>query len=147
MSARHFYESSADRSKERAVIDVFGSIFNVKPVKLKPSLIVDFGLIRGDQIVGVAEVKVRGKEYPEMFISHSKVSELRRWDADGVKARIIFATPHGVYVKKVEGPHIDGWIGFGGRTDRGDPQDQEPVVFYKLDQMERIASSDPVWFQ
>lgn len=147
---RPFYESEKDRTKEQQVIDVFCRQFNLTAQKLKPSLIVDYALLKGERMVGVCEVKVRGKSYPEMFISLHKVQEMRKHVNDGNKARIIFAVPEGVYVQKVEfpdgDPSIKGWIGIKGRKDRNDPFDMEPVVHWPLKDMTRIADSNKEWF-
>ena len=148
--SRPDYETESDRSKEGEVIDIYAHHFGLRPVKLKPSLIVDYALMRRDQMVGVAEVKVRGKAYPEMFISLHKVQEMRKHVMDGTKARVIFATPRGVFVQKVEfdpaSPAITHHIGMAGRTDRGDKSDMEPVVFFPMAGMERIADAKQEWF-
>jgi len=69
---------------------------------------------------------------------------------DGTRARVIFATPDGIYVQKVEfdpvSPSIQGWIGIAGRTDRADASDMEPVVYWPMTGMERIADSQQEWF-
>jgi hypothetical protein len=143
---RPFYESDQDRSKEQQVIDVFCQQFNLTSEKQKPSLIVDYALMRGQRMVGVAEVKVHHKQYPEMFISYAKVRAMRDYMVDGIAPRVIFAMPEGIFVKKLETIAIDGWIGMGGRKDRNDAHDREPVVFYKTNEMTRIADSKKEWF-
>ncbi len=148
--SRPNYETASDLAKEAEVIAIYAQAYALTPVKLKPSLIVDYGLMRDKRMVGVAEVKVRKQSYPELFISLHKVQEMRKHVMDGTRARVIFATPDGIYVQKVEfdpvSPSIQGWIGIAGRTDRADASDMEPVVYWPMTGMERIADSKQEWF-
>ena len=127
---RPTYETEADRKREREVIEVIAAMGNMRADKLKEYSAVDFALIRGTKVWGVAEVKVRDKLYPQMMLSLHKVQALRNYAALGLEARVVYATPQGIYVKKIGPESIDGWIGIGGRKDRGDPDDQELMVFF-----------------
>lgn len=157
---RPYYESDADRTKEQDVVDLFCQVFSrggrkFSSAKLKPSLIVDYAIVDAatpnKEVVSVVEVKVRNRSYPELFIGLSKVQKMREYVCDGLLARILFATPEGVYLQKVEFPDGDmsirGAIGMAGRTDRGDKQDIEPVVYWPMSGMQRIADSRPEWFK
>lgn len=147
---RPFYENAQDRSKEREVIDLFCNRFGLSSDKLKPSLVVDYGLSKDGRLAYVAEVKVRHKSYSTMFISLAKVQHMREYVAWGVQARIIFALPEGVYVQKLEFPGglpaIQHEIGIAGRKDRGDPDDLEPVVHFEFSKMARLFDSKKEWF-
>ena len=146
MQSRPTYETTTDRERERAVMDLVAERTRLAAKKLKTYSEVDYCLMRGERVVGVAEVKVRGRDYPEMFIGVSKVQALRSYAAVGLAARVVFATPSGVYLQEVGPLEITGWIGYGGRQDRGDSQDQEMVVFYEQGGMRRICDSRPEWF-
>ena len=157
---RPIYESEADRSRERAVIeDVCAVAGGFKAVKLKEFSKVDFALMRGPAVKMLCEVKVRDRHYPQMFLSLEKVQALRNYAAaTGIAARVIFATPKGIFAKKIGPLEIDGWVGLGGRTDRGDPDDVEMVVYFgplvvggkvyreEVEPMTRIADSRREWF-
>ncbi len=147
---RPFYESSTDRVKEQEVINLFCEKYKLTAAKLKPSLVVDYGLEKDGHLAYVAEVKVRHKSYPSMFISLHKVQEMRQYVAWGVQARVIFALPQGVYVQKLEfpsgNPAIQFEIGIRGRTDRGDAADLEPVVFMPMAGMTKLFDSKKEWF-
>jgi hypothetical protein len=66
----------------------------------------------------------------------------------------IFATPEGIFAKKVGPAEVDGWIGVGGRKDRGDSLDIELLCYFdtsapseEKNVMTRVCDSDPRWFQ
>jgi len=151
---RPIYESATDRAKERAVIDCISAQFNLRAEKL-PKFDIDFALLRGKEVVMVTEVKCRNAHYDQMFISLDKCRVLRDYAATGLQARVIFATPEGVYAKIVGPLHIDGWIGIGGRKDRNDGMDQEMVVYFDTDEakskelwpMKRLMDSKQEWFR
>lgn len=146
MSSRPRYESKADKDRELQVIQRVGTMTKLEPKRLPEYSEADFAMLRDNRVVGVAEVKVRGKRYPQMFISLHKVQALRDYASLGLAARLVFALPDGVYVQEIGHPEIMGWIGYAGRTDRGDAQDTEMVVFYDTSGMRRLCDSDAGWF-
>ena len=155
---RPTYETPADRSKERQIIDVVAGKFGMRAVKLPQFQDIDFALMKGDVVWGVVEIKARRQHYPQMFLSLHKVQALRQYAAAGLQARVIYATPQGIYAKKVGPLEIDGWIGIGGRKDRNDPVDTELMVHWgdlvingqtmkaEQDPMTKICDSNPEWF-
>lgn len=146
MSSRPRYESKDDKDRELAVITRVGAVTKLEPKRLPEYSEADFAMLRGNRVVGVAEVKVLGKRHPQIFISLHKVQALRDYAALGLAARLIFALPDGVYAQEITHPEIMGWIGYAGRTDRGDAQDTEMVVFYDTHVLRRLCDSDAGWF-
>ena len=156
---RPTYETPNDQRKEREVIDVVAAMGNMRADKLKAYSNVDFALVRGEKVWGVCEVKVRNKLYPQMMLSLHKVQALRNYAALGLEARVIYATPEGIYSKRIGPKEIDGWIGMGGRTDRGDDSDVEMCVFFgpmvvngkamneEAEPMKRVCDSKQEWFR
>jgi hypothetical protein len=156
---RPVYETAQDRSKEREIIDMVATKTGMRAVKLPQFQDIDFALMRGEVVWGVVEVKGRRKHYPQMFLSLHKVQALRQYACAGLQARVIYATPQGIFAKKIGKGEIDGWIGLGGRTDRGDNKDQEVMVFFgdlvvngqtmkeEEHPMTKICDSDPRWFE
>jgi hypothetical protein len=156
---RPTYETPADIEREREVIDMVASKAGMTAHKLKAYSNVDFALMKDRVVRMVCEVKVRNKLYPQMMLSLDKVQALRNYAAMGLEARVIYATPEGIYVKKVGPDAIDGWIGMGGRTDRDDPDDTEMVVYFgqmtvngkriseEKDPMKRVCDSERRWFE
>ena len=129
-----------------AVIQRVGALTKLEPKRLPEYSEADFAMLKQDRVVGVAEVKVRGRRYEQMFVSLHKVQALRDYAAWGLAARLVFALPDGVYVQEITHPQIMGWIGYAGRADRGDWQDTELVVFYDTHGMRRLCDSDAGWF-
>ena len=132
--------------------------FGMKAVKLPQFQDIDFALMKGQVVWGVVEVKARGRHYPQMFLSLAKCQALRNYAAAGLQARVIFATPKGIFAKKIGPLEIDGWIGIGGRKDRNDPSDIEMVAHFgdlvlgdkvmreEKEPMTKICDSDERWF-
>ncbi len=150
---RPLYETAEDRSKERQIIDMVAQRTGMKAVKL-PKFDVDFVLMKGEVVWGVAEVKGRMKHYPQMFVGLEKIQKLRQYACTGLQARMIFATPEGIFAKKIGPAEVDGWIGVGGRKDRGDSLDIELLCYFdtsapseEKNVMTRVCDSDPRWFQ
>jgi hypothetical protein len=150
---RPTYETEQDQSRERQIVERMCQQSGLRAVKLPQFEDVDFALLRGEQVWGVVEIKCRGKHYPEMFLSLKKCQALRDYAASGLQSRVIFATPEGVYSKKIGPLVLDGWIGIGGRKDRNDPKDVEMVCFFSVngkeesEPMKRVCDSDSRWFQ
>lgn len=155
---RPLYETQRDLDLEKQVAQQLAEQYRLTLRKLPAKSSADWGLMRGDLLWGVVEVKVRRAHYDAMMLSLAKVQALREYAVSGLQARVIFATPRGVYAKRIGPEGIDGWIGLGGRTDRGDEQDTEPVVFFgdlkiggqvvraEKEPMQRLFDSDPAWF-
>lgn len=108
-------------------------------VKMPKAYEVDFAVMRSGRVVGVVEVKVRSRHYPEIILSLHKAQALRRFAAWGLHARLIVATPEGVFLHRVTSEVTP--ITLGGRTDRGDPDDVEPVVRYPVAGMRRVCDA------
>lgn len=156
---RPTYETDRDTKLERAVIQKVATQFGMTADKLPNFSQVDFALSRGPVVWGVAEVKVRNRLYSQMMLSLHKVQALRDLAATGLQARVIYAVPEGIYVKKIGPEEIDGWIGMGGRTDRGDSQDRELVVYFgdahingrlireEKNPMTKLCDSEASWFR
>jgi Holliday junction resolvase-like predicted endonuclease len=130
---RPYYETGCDLETENQLADIFlNSGYELR--KLNPAqYAVDFAVIhRGTQsIVGFIEVKRRRVNhdlYPNFMISLSKMMK-------GIELAERTNTTFGIYVK-----YDDGWFSYnvnldsylipviGGRKDRGDEYDIEPVV-------------------
>ncbi len=112
--------------------------------KLPVAYEVDFAVARGERVVGVAEVKVRGRYYATLMVSLHKAQALRRFAADGLRAWLVLCVPGGVYVRRLT-PDERLDIRMGGRTDRGDWQDVEPVAHFPMLGMRRVADCPVGW--
>ena len=133
---RKTYETEEDRSNERQVIDLIHELWNINVFKLPISYGLDFAMIdnrENGMVLGFLEVKKRStdkSQYSSYMISLSKV----------MKARELTQVSNLPSLLVVQWRDESGWInfsdelngiGFGGRSDRSDWQDQEPVAFMK----------------
>lgn len=141
---------------QRQVIAVVAGIAKMKAEKLKRYADVDYALTKGGSVRMVCDVQVQDKRQPQMAISLEKVRKLRGYAERGLQARIIFATPEGIFAKKIEDGPIDGWIGLSGRYD--EEQGSEMAVYFgplvvsgkvmdeEKNPLQRLCDSDPSWF-
>lgn len=138
MGARPRYESADDRTRELAVAQAVFDPYGVTLAKLPVAYEADFAVVRGERVIGVAEVKVRSRAYETLLLSLHKAQSLRGFAQCGLRAWLLLCVPSGVYVRRVE-PWDLADIRMGGRTDRGDWQDVEPVVHVPMLGMKRVA--------
>lgn len=160
------YETEEDLRKEAEVMAIVkkalmrkdDTITDEQFTKLHGYDNVDYVLLQNRRITYAFECKVRQRHYEQMYIGYKKVCGLRDLVDDGVKGGVVFATPEGIYIKRIRPGALDGWIGVGGRTDRGDRQDIEKVVYFgnwvvngkamfeEAEPMKRLCDSNPEWF-
>ena len=135
---RRAYESERDREREQVVARAVFEPLGLVVAKLPMAYEVDFAVMRGERVVGVAEVKVRSRAYETVLVSLHKVQALRRAAQMGLRAWLLVAVPAGVYAHRVA-PAGALDVRWGGRADRGDWQDMEPVVHVPFAGMTRVA--------
>jgi hypothetical protein len=128
---RPLYESSKDLSNELRVSNILKNCWDVGFLKLPMAYHVDWAVVRGTEIKAFAEFKRRHNpkdRYPTFMISLNKFKNGRGLGQEiGVPFLIIVEWNDGLYYCDTEA--VARTYGFGGRSDRGDPQDKEPVVF------------------
>jgi hypothetical protein len=132
------YESAHDRERERAVAEATFGPHGLSVRKLPLAYEVDFAVLRGERVVGVVEVKVRGRAYETLLLSLHKLQALQRCARSGLRAWVLVSVPEGVYAQRIR-PDEPVDVRWGGRTDRGDPQDVEPVAHLPMAAMRRVA--------
>lgn len=144
---RPLYERTVDRTNERIVLDVLRERCQQTFVKLPISYEVDYAaLMPSGTIVGVVEIKVRGRRYDTLILSARKVLTMMQWVRFGFHATIVVALPDGIYRRNVM---LDDRfrMTMGGRSDRGDPDDVEPVVQIPTDEFFRLGDAPAALFR
>ena len=114
---RPTYETDEDIKYESHVADVFASKHNMQwEIKCR---------------------KVKKEVYETYMISASKVIAARALtDATGLSCILIVKwKDQAGWINFKEKPNS---VGFGGRVDRGDNQDMEPVVYYDIDRFKEV---------
>ena len=129
--SRPAYESEQDRGNEDRIIDLVCKKWKAKAEKLPKRYIVDYGLYRDGELKAWAEIKCRNvprSQYPTFFIS------LEKW-LKGRELAIRTNVPFLLIVEWTDGlRYLDARqypqppIKSGGRDDRDDWQDIEPMV-------------------
>jgi|TARA_Y100000310_G_scaffold41912_1_gene39240 hypothetical protein len=126
------YESAQDRSVERHLINEFVS---TEAKKLPVSYGFDF-LVKNGRVSSVWEVKRRSKAYKTWFVSLLKLLKANQYESLGIEAYALVEIEKVAYkVRLTETPHYIDW---GGRKDRNDSADQEPMVHYRLSDMKKL---------
>jgi hypothetical protein len=137
---RPIYERPEDRTRQRECIDAFCAAFGCTALETPRLAGWDYALSVDGHPVALAEVKVRSNPmdaYPTYLISERKVEILvEQAELQGVAPLLI-----------VQWTDAKGWcrpdradytIGTGGRVDRGDPADIEPVALIKISDFQRF---------
>lgn len=129
------YETDEDLAREKVVIGKLARLLGCKPMKLPPErYFVDHALLQGNEVYAFAEAKVRHKEYDSYIISLHKWMWLERFAEHAQNASILvvqWPTKLGCVSVLPENCHrVATW---GGRWDRGDWRDQEPMIRVPFD--------------
>lgn len=128
---RPLYETQEDLDREReAIISLCGKT-DSRPVKLPISAHADYMMVRDNEAKAVVEVKCRKNNrlaYDTYMISKHKYEGLLSWASYGLTPILLVRWADYIGYIKLPCQHE---IATGGRTDRGDAQDVEPVVHIK----------------
>lgn len=137
--SRPLYESQADLQNEVQVAEHLNQVWSCRFHKLPMSYSVDWMLMR-DKPVAFAELKCRKNDstkYPTLMLSLNKwVKGIQFANQLDVPFLIICRWTDGLFFH--EAGSVDVTYGIGGRTDRGDSQDTEPVVYIPVTSFKRI---------
>lgn len=140
--SRPLYETNKDRLAEARVAKRVADKWSCKPVKLRPTYVVDYALLQGDVCKAFMEIKCRNYSMQQMYDMGGFMLSLDKWckgnelaKAGGTSFVIVVDAVGGIYW--YSGTDHDG-LSFGGRTDRDDPQDVEPVVLLKAARFKKL---------
>lgn len=134
--SRPRYESEDDRKAEREVADYLEKYHGLRCHKLPISYRVDWVVFKKDSFFGFIELKTRTFEknrFPTLIISLGKYStgcHLARCSGGAFWVAARWTDALGFY--RVDDVVAD--ITMGGRKDRGDKDDIEPVVHFPVDE-------------
>ena len=131
--SRTQYESEADRRAETSVIEKVVKAFDVDGYhKLPISYVLDFAVTKSNRVIGFVEVKARSCEmqtYPTFFVAVKKVLAAGEFERLGLKTRLFVKWRDCIGYTLLREPDQ---ITYGGRFDRGDPADQEPLAHFDI---------------
>jgi hypothetical protein len=121
-------ESSADLAVEREAAGDLERAWRCSVEKLSPTLYgVDWALYRQNRLVSFAEFKARGQKYDTLLLSLGKVIHARALARGaGVPFIVVVRWPDGLFYWRDDNRNLSAMQ--GGRVDRGQSGDTEPVV-------------------
>jgi hypothetical protein len=141
---RRNYETEADLERENSAATIIQQWTNAMLVKLPKKYGFDYAAMRYGRIVSFIEVKFRTSEmgkYDSYMISLGKIQagdSLSRV-ANVPSFLFVFWTDDAAYVNLDE---FTFSMGFGGREDRNDSQDREPVCFIPIEEFKLLRLNE-----
>ena len=137
---RPLYETAKDLHHEQEIINILSDIWECRFQKLPIAYSMDYSAERDGCIVAFVEIKrrnVKGSQYPSIMVSMNKHLKAKQYDSlTGIKTFFVIAYNDSLkYIDLTETPNK---ITTGGRTDRNDHQDVEPVIHYNIDRLTTI---------
>jgi hypothetical protein len=140
---RPFYESESDRSNEAQVAALISEAWRCEVVKIKRAYVVDYALMTDRRCRALCEIKVRSYSMEALARMGGFMLSLHKYTharALAAAARVLFVivvhADDEVWWHGADGQH-DG-VTIGGRMDRNDAQDIEPVVMLRPERFQRI---------
>lgn len=137
--ARPMYESQQDLSKENVVAAQLGALWGCELYKMPIRYHIDWAVTKNGEIKAFAELKIRNNpinQYETFIISLAKWitgNELSK--AAGVPFVIVVKWTDGIYWHKAGTAPVNTKM--GGRFDRGDSQDFEPMIHIHIADFKR----------
>ena len=136
------YESPEDRLNERMAVAELCRLYECKAYKLPISYGLDYALVRdSDRIIALAEIKCRknnAQRYETIMVAGLKRTialSLRR--ALNVPTLFVPVFSDGVFI--IDFKEKPDAVTLGGRRDRGDSADIEPMVHYRTERLIRAG--------
>jgi hypothetical protein len=144
MTSRPIYEKSSDISNEELVAEKLSKIWDFDSWQRNPPRYpIDISLMKDRHIKAFAEIKCRNVDidtYSTYLLSVGKVMSAHSLTkATGLPCFLVVQWTDclGWIDLEVTEPLYVGW---GGRIDRRDSQDMEPVMHYDLSQFKRVEN-------
>ncbi len=138
---RPIYETQFDLARENEVKDTLKVMWGVEFNKLPIAYHVDWMVTRNGEAKAFAELKCRNnprRQYPTLMLSLHKWMHGKDLAKEiGGKFIVIVKWTDGIFFH--EQGTCDVQYGIGGRKDRRDSQDIEPVVYIPTDYFKRIT--------
>ena len=135
------YESNKDLANEKEVASILSAKNGYVFHKLKIAYHVDWLIMENGKPKYVAEIKRRfnpSNQYPTLMLSLQKWMKGKEMAAEmNIPFVLIIRWDDGLFFYKTGSSTVT--YGFGGRYDRDDSQDQEPMVFIPVDKFKRIV--------
>lgn len=131
------YEKPENLAAERLVVEALEAKWSCSLKKLPIAYQLDYMAFQGIKAKAIIEIKCRGQKYDEMLLSLHKWMAGREMNkALGLPFILVYAFGTEIFWKAVQDEKPE--VRLGGRTDRNDWQDVEPVVMFKLSTFNKL---------
>ena len=133
---RPLYEAKRDLVNEIEVINKVCFAWSCEAQKMPISYNLDFALIRNGQVAAYAEIKTRSnarQKYPTAFIALKKVISAKQF---GLPCFLIMQWADELGYTRLD--RAPDFISMGGRIDRLDSADIEPMAHFKQGDFKKI---------
>jgi hypothetical protein len=146
------YESESDRKHEALIVGEICNQWDVEAKKVPIRYEFDYALMKADMsswklepiVVGILEIKRRKKKYKTLMISMQKVATMQMYSQQfDIPAILAVSWPNEetqytiLQQRRTAGYRIE----WGGRRDRGDSQDEEPVIHIPVEHFHLVSES------
>lgn len=139
---RPMYESSQDKAHEAQVIARLCSAWKCDAQKMPVAYPVDWSLKQGKEVKALAEIKFRNASYDTYIVGLRKYSDmLNLHQASGLPCLLVVCWPEGGkrVIKYTTITSKPTKVIHGGRTDRGDSQDVEPMAEIAMSEFKTVG--------
>lgn len=143
---RPAYETLEDLKREWEIAHLVGEHWDFTAKKLPRRYTLDYCMVRGKpgarhhEVVGGLEVKVRKKKYPTLILGQTKMygAQLYLNMEPPRKSFIVVEWPDGIHFREMV-LDAETRLSWGGRQDRGDWQDLEPLIHWPTSSFTLLA--------
>lgn len=144
---RLIYENTETRANERETSKRLEEKWSCGLVKLPRHYVMDYAAVRNDKVVSFVEIKCRTnamEHYPTYMVAAHKP----------LKANELYMTFRLPSFLVVQWTDALGYVDFqkagydlriGGRKDRNDPADQEPVLHIPVERFDVVEEKETPW--
>tara|TARA_R110000751_G_scaffold101852_3_gene196191 strand:+ start:569 stop:1066 length:498 start_codon:yes stop_codon:yes gene_type:complete len=144
-SLRVMYESGEDLASEAEIIDLIEKKWVCQSSKLAIKHQLDYLLLRNQKGVAWVEIKARGtplRQYPSCMIAMTKIMAARALsETSKLPSFLVVRWSDNCGYIRID-TLLDFEISMGGRTDRGDKQDIEPVMLIPIHNFTELSLED-----
>jgi hypothetical protein len=138
--SRPLYENDATKAKEKALGDIVCAKWKCELQKVSIKYHVDCLALREGEAMAWVELRCRNNhvlQYPTLMISLAKVQGAKRLQEDtGLPVFLVVEWNDSVMFTNLG--QCDFTLGFGGRNEIRDWQDQEPVCHIPIEQFQEF---------
>lgn len=134
---RPIYETTINITKEAAIAGELSAAWNCDVIKLPRLYSCDYAAMRDGSVSAWIEIKCRNRSYPTYLLSlHKWLKGVELSNVTGKPFILVVSWDDKIIYKNVTNEPVK--IVIGGRKDRGDPADIEPMVEIEISGFKKL---------